>query len=156
MRHRLHQIGTGCILPITLPLDAERIVLMIAHRDLQVRQVDLALEPSRGRNADMVETRSREYPHFFRLVPEVIGTVSGWERTAVPQAKSRNWSGDGGWPGSSSNWTATLHEQVIRNVSEPDEVPIDLESVSRTSSENVFLYSGFQGQIPTRHEPTAT
>src|SRR5215467_16104612 len=97
MRHRLHQIGTGCILPITLPLDAERIVLMIAHRDLQVRQVDLALEPSRGRNADMVETRSREYPHFFRLVPEVIGTVSGWERTAVPQAKSRNWSGDGGW-----------------------------------------------------------
>src|SRR5262249_35980929 len=65
MRHRLHQIGIGCILPITLPLDAERIVLMIAHRDLQVRQVDLALEPSRGRNADMVETRSREYPHFF-------------------------------------------------------------------------------------------
>src|SRR5215467_12873521 len=97
MRHRLHQIGTGCILPITLPLDAERIVLMIAHRDLQVRQVDLALEPSRGRNADMVETRSREYPHFFRLVSEVIGTVSGWERTAVPQAKSRNWSGAGGW-----------------------------------------------------------
>src|SRR5262249_35980181 len=67
MRHRLHQIGTGAILPITLPLDAERIVLMIAHRDLQVRQVDLALEPSRGRNADMVETRSREYPHFFPL-----------------------------------------------------------------------------------------
>src|SRR5262245_48308738 len=65
MRHSLHQIGTGCILPITLPLDAERIVLMIAHRDLQVRQVDLALEPPRGRNADMVETRSREYPHFF-------------------------------------------------------------------------------------------
>src|SRR5215813_8949396 len=67
MRHRLHQIGTGAILPITLPLNAERIVLMIAHRDLQVRQVDLALEPSRGRNADMVETRSREYPHFFPL-----------------------------------------------------------------------------------------
>src|SRR5215813_15480137 len=66
MRHRLHQIGTGAILPITLPLNAERIVLMIAHRDLQVRQVDLALEPSRGRNADMVETRSREYPHFFQ------------------------------------------------------------------------------------------
>src|SRR5262252_6655757 len=65
MRHSLHQIGTGCMLPITLPLDAERIVLMIAHRDLQVRQVDLALEPSCGRNADMVETRSREYPHFF-------------------------------------------------------------------------------------------
>src|SRR5215813_11467098 len=65
---------------------------MIAHRDLQLRQVDLALEPSRGRNADMVETRSREYPHFFRLVPEVIGTVSDRERTAVPQAKSRNWS----------------------------------------------------------------
>src|SRR5215813_12359257 len=65
MRRRLHQIGTGCILPITLPLDAERIVLMIAHRDLQVRQVYLALEPSRGRNADMVETSSREYPHFF-------------------------------------------------------------------------------------------
>src|SRR5215468_12088934 len=70
---------------------------MIAHRDLQLRQVDLALEPSRGRNADMVETRSREYSHFFRLVPEVIGTVSDRERTAVPQAKSRNWSGDGGW-----------------------------------------------------------
>src|SRR5262249_23192216 len=88
MRHRLHQIGIGCILPITLPLDAERIVLMIAHRDLQVRQVDLALEPSRSRNADMIDTRSREYPHFFRLVPEVIGTVSDWERTAVPPAKS--------------------------------------------------------------------
>src|SRR5262245_4486677 len=27
---------------------------------------------------------------FFR-------TVSDWERTALPQAKSRNWSGDGGW-----------------------------------------------------------
>src|SRR5215467_13795816 len=94
MRHRLHQIGTGCILPITLPLDAERIVLMIAHRDLQVRQVDLALEPSRGRNADMVETRSREYLHFFSLLPEVIGTVSDWERTALPRAKSREWSGD--------------------------------------------------------------
>src|SRR5215831_7474603 len=130
MRHRLHQIGTGCILPITLPLDAERIVLMIAHRDLQVRQVDLALEQSRGRNGDMVETRSREYPHFFSLVPEVIGTVSDWERTAVPQAKSRNRSGDGGRQsgffyceqqnqshhhperfrpncGSSSSWTAT-------------------------------------------------
>src|SRR5262245_42472312 len=97
MRHRLHQIGIGCILPITLPLDAERIVLMIADHDLQVRQVDLALAPACGRNDDMVEARSREYPHFFRLVPEVIGTVSDWERTAVPQAKSRNWSGEGGW-----------------------------------------------------------
>src|SRR5215470_8554851 len=34
---------------------------------------------------------------FFSLVPEVTGTVSDWERTAVPPAKSRNWSGDGGW-----------------------------------------------------------
>src|SRR5215471_19310097 len=34
---------------------------------------------------------------FFSLVPEVTGTLSDWERTAVPQAKSRNWSGDGGW-----------------------------------------------------------
>src|SRR5215831_2358799 len=67
---------------------------------------------------------------FFSLVPEVIGTVSDWERTAVPQAKSRNRSGDGGRQsgffyceqqnqshhhperfrpncGSSSSWTAT-------------------------------------------------
>ena len=63
MRHRLHQIGIRCILPITLPLDAERIVLMIADRDLQVRQVDLASEPSRGRNADMVEPRSLHRVH---------------------------------------------------------------------------------------------
>src|SRR5215471_339701 len=89
---------------------------------------------------------------FFSLVPEVLGTVSDWERTAVPQAKSRNWSVDGGWQadciyceqqhqshrtvransGSASNWTATLHEQVIRNVSEPDEVPVDAKSVTRS------------------------
>lgn len=36
-------------------------VLMIAHRDLQVRQVDLTLEPSRGRNADMIERIPRVF-----------------------------------------------------------------------------------------------
>jgi hypothetical protein len=64
-------------------LNAERIVLMIAHCNLQVRQVDLTFEPSRGRNADMAETRSREYLHFFawfRKYSEVFGRIGSVQR----------------------------------------------------------------------------
>jgi hypothetical protein len=55
VRDGFHHLGIGCAFPIPLPLDPERIVLMITHRHLQVRQWDLAVEPRCGRDTDVVE-----------------------------------------------------------------------------------------------------
>src|SRR6201987_408682 len=55
VRHGLDQVGIGRILPVALPLDAERISLMIADGHLQLRQRDIALERTRGRDPDVVE-----------------------------------------------------------------------------------------------------
>jgi len=44
MRHRLDQVGIGCVVPVSLPLDAERIAQVITDSHLQMRQRDLAVE----------------------------------------------------------------------------------------------------------------
>jgi hypothetical protein len=54
VRHRLDQVGVGRVVPVPLPLDAERVAQVIADRDLQVPQRDLALERARGRDPDVV------------------------------------------------------------------------------------------------------
>jgi hypothetical protein len=55
MSDGLHQLGIGCVLPVSLPLDAERIVRVIAHRDFQMRKVDLARKRPVRRYADVME-----------------------------------------------------------------------------------------------------
>ena len=44
VRHRLDQVGIGGVVPVPLPLDAERVVQVIADGHLQVRQRNLAVE----------------------------------------------------------------------------------------------------------------
>src|SRR6516165_2166487 len=53
MCDRLYKIRIGCPLPVPLPLDAERIVLVIASGDLEVRQWNLALEGARCGNTNV-------------------------------------------------------------------------------------------------------
>src|SRR5215469_9273327 len=53
--HGLDQVGIGRGVPVPLPLDAERVVQMIADCHLQVRQRNLAVERAGGRDANMVE-----------------------------------------------------------------------------------------------------
>ena len=62
VRHRLDQVGIGRVVPVALLLDAERIGLMIADGHLQVRQRDLAVEGTRGRDPDVVELHRINIP----------------------------------------------------------------------------------------------
>lgn len=55
MRHRFHKLGNGGVVPVSLPLDAERIVLVITDSNFEVREWNFALEMAGGRNADMLE-----------------------------------------------------------------------------------------------------
>src|SRR5205823_4914750 len=56
VRNGLHQLGLDGVGVITLPLDTDRIVLVIAHRDSKMRKGYFALEGVRGGNADVIET----------------------------------------------------------------------------------------------------
>jgi hypothetical protein len=55
VRHGLNKIGIRRAFPVPLPLNAKRIIQVIADGHLQVRQRHLALERVNGRNSDMVE-----------------------------------------------------------------------------------------------------
>jgi len=55
VRHRLHEIGIRRVVPVALPLDPERIVLVIADRDLQMRERNLAVERANGGDPDVIE-----------------------------------------------------------------------------------------------------
>jgi hypothetical protein len=44
MRYFLDDVGIWRVFPIPLPLDAERIVLVIAHGDLQARKIDFSIK----------------------------------------------------------------------------------------------------------------
>ena len=55
MRDGLHQVGNGRTIPIAHPLDAERIALMVTHRDLQVGQIDFSFKVGRCRNTNVIE-----------------------------------------------------------------------------------------------------
>src|SRR6185437_6538453 len=90
VRHGLDQVGIGRILPVALPLDAERISLMIANGQLQVRQRDLAVEGTRGRDPDVVELHRTA---FDRLPFSLAG--GGFEPGAVYPGLVLGWSGAG-------------------------------------------------------------
>ena len=45
VRNGLHQVWIRRAVPVSLLLNAERVVLVIAYGDLQMRQWDLAIEP---------------------------------------------------------------------------------------------------------------
>jgi hypothetical protein len=49
----LHKLYRRAV-PVSLPLNAERVVLVIAYGDLQMRQWDLAVEPGGRWYADVV------------------------------------------------------------------------------------------------------
>src|SRR5262249_36069448 len=55
MGHGLHEVRIRRVVPIPLPLDPERVVLMVAHGDLQMRHRNLAGEPLLRRDTDVVE-----------------------------------------------------------------------------------------------------
>jgi len=57
MCDRLCKIRIGRSLPVPLPLDAERIVLVIAYGELEVRQRNLALEGARRGNPNVIVFR---------------------------------------------------------------------------------------------------
>src|ERR1700734_2811026 len=54
MRNGLHQVWDRRAVPVSLPLNAERVVLVIAYGDLQMRHRDLAVEPGGRWYADVV------------------------------------------------------------------------------------------------------
>src|SRR5271165_2800764 len=60
----LHETRIGCVLPVSLPLDTERVILVVADGDLEVREWDLTLEWGRGRNANVVVLHHLSAPRF--------------------------------------------------------------------------------------------
>src|SRR5262249_32316241 len=62
MRDGLHEVGNRRTLPVPLPLNAERIALMVTHRDFQVGQIDFPFKASRCRNANVIELHSARPP----------------------------------------------------------------------------------------------
>jgi hypothetical protein len=55
MRDGFNQVGIRRIRPVPLPLDAERVALMVTHRDSQVGKIDFPFKASRCRNANVIE-----------------------------------------------------------------------------------------------------
>ena len=55
VRHGLHEVGVWCLIPISLPLNAERIAQMVTDGNAKVRQIDFAIESFGRRNSDVIE-----------------------------------------------------------------------------------------------------
>src|SRR5262245_11607187 len=62
MRDGLDEIRIRRTIPVAHPLDAERIALMVTHRDLQVRKIDFSLKAGRNRNSNVIELHSARLP----------------------------------------------------------------------------------------------
>ncbi len=82
VRSGLHQVWIRRAVPVSLPLNAERVVLVIAYGDVQLRQWDLPIEPGGRWYADVVvllilrptenhdaAATHRRVRHRVRLVP---------------------------------------------------------------------------------------
>src|ERR1700733_393293 len=54
VRNGLHQLWIRRVIPVSLPLNAEWVVLVVAYRHLQMRQWNLAIEICGRRYPDMV------------------------------------------------------------------------------------------------------
>ena len=66
MRDGLHEVGNRRTLAVPLPLDAERIALMVTHRGFQMEEIDFPFKASRCRNANMIELHSGRLPRISR------------------------------------------------------------------------------------------
>ena len=58
MRDRLDEVGIGRSLPVPLPLDVERIALMVTHGNSQVGKIDFPFKATRCGDANVIEFHS--------------------------------------------------------------------------------------------------
>src|SRR6202034_2485485 len=72
VRNGLHQVWDRRAVPVSLPLNAERVVLVIAYGDLQMRHRDLAVEAGGRWYADVVVLQYHGL--LLAIMPENAGT----------------------------------------------------------------------------------
>src|SRR5690242_8348299 len=62
MRDALDELRIGRVRPVALPLKPEWIVRVVAHRNLQMRQIDFSFETRVGGNANVMELQHDDGP----------------------------------------------------------------------------------------------